>query len=652
MKLILGFKFNKFEEIISGLTDKIKLYDSCMGTGEWLVLTFNMLQEKYGSRILLSGGDVSPTTFQYGLMNLILTLKHFPHDMYCESSLTHVNDLKHNFILTNPPFQTGKNFKQIIDNFKNDRYTNDNNVGINEIYKLKNNSPPMQFMELNLYKLEENGLCIIVLPYGDLFSGKSHKKSREHFMNICNITDIILMPSGIFTHTGIKTCCLIFQKNGCTKEICFSEAVNDCSEINLITSVRIEDIKKENKCSWFYQDYLIEEENVENENLRFVEFGKVFDLEKGKLQSSKIVEDVNGTSVFINLSKNKEFKKIKDYINNGENIFISNTSPLGLIQYYNGKCTHSDLLYNIKLKENYKDKINIKFYYYYLKSIKEHIEKTYQKGACNKSLDKDNFNRMKIPVPKIEIQNEFVNKLDILYNHHTTNIKMINEYEEIKKIILWSFIKNIKEFKRLGEICEFKNGKNITRDKLIDGEYLVVGGGKTPLGKHNEYNINENTIIISKDGAYAGYISMYDTKIFLSNHGIYISDLQDIVIPKYVYYNMKLHLQNKLYSLQKGAAQPGINKKDLENINIQIPSLEIQEQIVNELNYYDTMINNLKQENIKIENNKILELILDPNIDFDIIENDETEILIENDILENEFIDSDNESINENIIYT
>jgi hypothetical protein len=64
------------------------------------------------------------------------------------------------------------------------------------------------------------------------------------------------------------------------------------------------------------------------------------------------------------------------------------------------------------------------------------------------------------------------------------------------------------------------------------------------------------------------------------------------------------------------------------------------------------MINNLKQENIKIENNKILELILDLNIDFDIIENYETEILIENDILENEFIDSDNESVNENIIYT
>ena len=55
-------------------------------------------------------------------------------------------------------------------------------------------------------------MCIIVLPYGDLFSGKSIKliKSRKYFMEKTNITDIIIVPGGIFTHTGIKTAIIIF----------------------------------------------------------------------------------------------------------------------------------------------------------------------------------------------------------------------------------------------------------------------------------------------------------------------------------------------------------------------------------------------------------------------------------------------------------
>ena len=47
-------------------------------------------------------------------MNLILTLKQFPYDVLCESSLTHINSNKHHFILTNPPFQTDKKFDLIV----------------------------------------------------------------------------------------------------------------------------------------------------------------------------------------------------------------------------------------------------------------------------------------------------------------------------------------------------------------------------------------------------------------------------------------------------------------------------------------------------------------------------------------------------------
>jgi restriction endonuclease S subunit len=185
----------------------------------------------------------------------------------------------------------------------------------------------------------------------------------------------------------------------------------------------IENLNKFNK---------IKLESLFNKNIEFIEFGQMFDLIKGSIQSSKVVEDPDGDSVFINLSKNKDFKKINTYELDYENIFISNVSPLGLIQYYNGKCSYSNLLYHIKIKDNFKDKINIKYIYYYLLEKQNYIEENYQKGCANKSLDVEEFNLMKIPIPSIEIQEEIIEYCD-------NNIKIIENLNKTiegnKKII-------------------------------------------------------------------------------------------------------------------------------------------------------------------------------------------------------------------------
>ena len=168
----------------------------------------------------------------------------------------------------------------------------------------------------------------------------------------------------------------------------------------------------------------IEIENKKSET-KWIEFGEVFTLEKGKLQSSKVEEDEEGTGVFINCSLYDNYKKISKYSLSGENLFISTTMPNGkdggyiVLKYYNGDCDYSDLMSRLIFDDKYKNKINIKYTYHFLNSIKKHIETVYEKGSCNKSLDLKNFNRMKIQIPSIKQQNKCIEK--------------INEMEEIIK---------------------------------------------------------------------------------------------------------------------------------------------------------------------------------------------------------------------------
>ena len=618
MKLTFNYKEDRINEIIKKLDKEIKFYDSCMGTGGWLVTGYNLFKDKYGDRILLSGGEVKSTTFQYGLMNLILTLKKFPDDVTCESSLTHINNNKHHFVLTNPPFQTDKKFDQIKENFKTDKFTETNKIKLNDIYKLEDNSPPIQFLELNKYKLEENGLCLIILPYGELFFGSSNTEARKYFMKETNITDIILFEGGTFTHTGIKTCALIFEKDKKgTKAINFIQANKECNTLTKITTVSIDDIEKEPNASWYLRDYLkdeyIESLSSKMTNFEWVEFGNIFTLEKGKLQSSKVKEVDDGKYPVISKCQNHdEWKYTDEYKIDGENVFIfltSNTTKF-CITYYNGKCINTDLVLRLVINKNYINKINIKFMYNYLSSNKIHIESIYLRGSCHQSIDINNLNRMKIPIPPLEEQSKIIQNITALENS-TKNLKIaIEENQMNRKMYMEAMIKGatnkgINKIRKLGEVCEIGNGKNITESQFIEGDYPVIGGGRNYIGYHNEYNAPENTITISKDGS-CGIILLHKTKIFVSNHGFYISSINTDIVTKKYFYNYLLLIETVLSSYGKGASQQGINKDDLlKKVKIPIPPLDYQnkmEETLSNLDKLDEELNTIMQkinDNIK-----------------------------------------------------
>jgi len=117
------------------------------------------------------------------------------------------------------------------------------------------------------------------------------------------------------------------------------------------------------------------------------------------------------------------------------------------------------------------------------------------------------------------------------------------------------------------DLCEFKKGKQLSKNKFEEGEYPVIGGGISPTGYHDSFNMNENTILCSSSGNNAGYISRYPSKVWASDCFA--------VIPKhinddYMYY-MLLALHNSISELQNGSAQPHVYAKDLEKMKIPVP---------------------------------------------------------------------------------
>ena len=137
----------------------------------------------------------------------------------------------------------------------------------------------------------------------------------------------------------------------------------------------------------------------------------------------------------------------------------------------------------------------------------------------------------------------------------------------------------------LGDIVEFKKGKPLKMENIIKGEYPIVSAGKDIKGYHNEFNRNENTICVSCSGAYAGFITKINQKIW-ADDCVTLHNKNTNYNNELIYYFLKF-MQNILTKreneggFQKGAGQPHVYSSDL--VNIKIPSLTLlhQEEIIN-----------------------------------------------------------------------
>jgi restriction endonuclease S subunit len=189
--------------------------------------------------------------------------------------------------------------------------------------------------------------------------------------------------------------------------------IKEIEDINILINLR----KNANKNFKKEKEYLKKMINKKIINSNINEFGKIFDLIKGTIQSSKVVEDENGITLVTGAIT---FKKIQNIHNikiiNGNNLFVS-TNGNGdkiPIKFFTGECYYSCLMSLCKIKNNFIDKINIEYIYYYLLDKKEYIEEKYQKGLANKSLDVENFNKMKIYIPSLELQEQFIKDIEEL----------------------------------------------------------------------------------------------------------------------------------------------------------------------------------------------------------------------------------------------
>lgn len=611
IEAINNFNFNKnigqeFEEYIEKLTlDKVQghyftnrniinlildeinikpnstIYDPCCGSGGFLIESW-----KRNPSLILHGSDNNYDLVLFSTVNILLqtgTIINKNNSLIITRNDSILNqDLqKYDYILTNP-FSLRVKLPDLKKSYCKDIF--------DSLFPIPRNSSVDLLQQCLLHKM--NHYLVMIIPFGNELYGKQHNQIniRKKLLNTFNLKKIIFLPGGCFIYSSIQTCVMIWKplknKYKNTPCISFCKYNKTSKKIFPVKNVLYEELISEDY-SLNIKDYTRIHRTFSNN----VEVKLLQDLcEIKSAQPLKKSNIIPGKYPVIGGGKSP-IGYHNDYNTDENTILISASGTAGFVSMYSEKSWISGCFAIIS------NDINNTYLYYYLKFIQDDIY-TYCTGSTRPHISKETIKKLKIVVPSEKTQEKLEyfftiinNKISLLEKYLIDNDEFINNCIDIKL----SF-NSVNTF-LLKDIAIITKGSPLNKKNITFGQYPVIGGGQKPIGYHNNYNTDENTILISASGS-AGYVGYYSNKTFITNHCYKIKPIK--IDNKFLYYYLKF-IQNDIYEYRTGPAQPNLNLNELENLKINVPSEKIQNEIINEIDYNNKLF---KEKNLLINKKK------------------------------------------------
>jgi type I restriction-modification system DNA methylase subunit len=421
---------------------------------------------------------------------------------------------------------------------------------------------------------------------------------------------------------------LKFKDGYSTPKVEFSEFNNDDCSLKVLGEVGINDIVK-NGYSLSYADYASKKEHSYSGSVEMKPLGEVCIYPQGKKRTLDFAV-LNGKYNFYNCSINESLKANEyDYENYGMIINAINGSGKCNIYY---SCKYSITSNNITFTSINENAYSNKYIYYYLK-LNIHVLEAKFVGSNQKKITKQELSNINLPIPPMKQQTAIVELLDTLTKngldlvaftkyyegHNIFNILLKNNFTAFNKLVsayeidlklnemielqktrqqqeLYYVSETTKNVKTLGEVCNFWIGGTPSRNVKAyyeNGTNLWVS-----VRELNGGYIYDSTEKITDDAVQNSSVKLCPVNTVLFSFKLSIG--KTAIVGKPLYTNEAIAginaknssiLKNKFIyhylsgtdfsKCGRGAIGGGsLNKKTLAEINLPVPTPEIQQQII------------------------------------------------------------------------
>lgn len=598
------------------------ILDPACGTAGFLISSFKHIMEQntketYGDQLTpeernrlitnFNGYDISPDMVRISLVNMYLHGFADPeiHEYDTLTSEERWNDTA-DVILANPPFMTPKG-----------------GIRPHKRFSIQANRSEVLFVDYIAEHMNNNGRAGIIVPEGIIFqSGNAYKALRKMLVENY-LYAVVSLPAGVFNpYSGVKTSILFMDKAIAKKtdSILFVKIENDGFDLG----AQRREIKKNDLGEAL--ELITSYQKLVNSNLVFSNAdSKIFDLvlkrdindgeyslSLGKyrkltmnyeFQTSKIKdigEVVSGFGFPVDLQgkvgQEFPFYKVSDMNLPGNYIFMNaenNSVSQDIVKKERYKVFPPNTIIFPKIGAaiaTNKKRILIKpsiFDNNVMGIIpNEHIDYKYlfyllggfdiinwASESSPPSIRKSTVEEFIIPLPPIEVQKEIVSEIEG-YQKIIDGAKQVsdNYKPQIKIDPAWELVE-------AKEIFKLASGKFLTQKSFIPGEYKVYGGNGVS-GTHNDYFLEDSTLIIGRVGEYCGAIHLTVPQSWVTDNALYVTEYFKEINQKYLAYILT---QLNLNQYAKVGGQPSISQSTVYETKIPLPPLGIQNSIVEQL---------------------------------------------------------------------
>lgn len=549
----------------------------------------------------ISGYDISPDMVRLSLVNLYLHNFSNPK-IYEYDSLTSEDRWNEYFdvILANPPFMSPQG-----------------GIRPHKRFSIQSNRAEVLFVDYIMEHLTPKGRSGIVVPEGIIFqSGTAYKSLRKSLVEKY-LVGVISLPSGVFQpYSGVKTSILILDKelSQKTDKIFFGKVDNDGFDLgaqrreiekndlpiltkevteyleglrngNVVESEKLTYVPKEqilesNDIGFGYDKYVkIKNKNI---NYEYTTLESICKIDWGNTNLTKSSYEEDGE--YLGVSASGSDGKMKHYEYEKDKVVISAIGAnCGKVFFIENRFT---AIKNTIVIHSTEKNIIPKYLYFILSKVN-----TFQRrGGGQPFVTKGDIEKIEIPLPPIEVQEEIVRELEQYQKIIDGAKQVIDNYKPVIEIDpSW-------EMKELGQFITINNGSSITTFEedgnicyikvsdmnIKENNFEIVTSNNKVKSEKNNY-IKELSIVFPKRGAAIATNKKRITKIpclIDSNCMGITSKNYDELNPYYLYY---FFLGFDLSKISNNTTIPLINNPNIQEIKLPIPDIKTQISIVKKL---------------------------------------------------------------------
>lgn len=621
-----------------------KVYDPFCGTGGFLIESFrhiynnmprNEVTEKMLRENTIFGNEITNTA-RITKMNMILAGDGHSGIHKTDSLANPVNG-KYDVVLANMPYSQKTKWGSLYD-----------------VPSKNGDSICVQHCMKAINSTTENGRMALVVPEGFLFR-KDLKKTREYLLENSELQSIISLPQGVFLpYTGVKTDIIYATKvnqkipsSQKRKNYWYFEVKNDGYSLDnyrrkLDTPSDLQKYEEYRKLDEDQKEEMqkigfdiIPFEKVKEKDFNFVgsrhkqitnyngkynlvRLNDICTLETGSRQKGGSltcgIPSIGGEQIsadgYIITSKMRYiaqdfYKQMKrGILQNLDVLLVKDGATTGKAGLYRGEfkeCAVNEHVFILRANSN----INPIYLYNILKSnyFKKQLE-IYIRGMIG-GIGREILN-IEIPLPPIEIQEKIVAELENYQNLIDGAKKTLDSYFPVININSnW-------KHKKLNEICNILNGttpsrynikywdkkdipwftlddlKEQGREVFYTKQYI----SKRALDETSIKLLPPNTVLLCCTASVGEYaLTKIECTTNQQFNGLVINkENEKLLLSKFLFYYIA-QLKHYLLYISTNTTFPYISVKTLGDLNIPIPPIEEQEQIVAQLDAEQELIN-------------------------------------------------------------